>query len=116
MGDRNCLRCFFFFFANPSLVLLRGVRSPTSVVLQLGYNVVIALLQSDFSFATILQFPNRRGLSGNYQHENKGKDRPARTPHVAFVVASHYHLQIIFLHLQAYLDKFSANPTASLNT
>ena len=22
-----------------------------------------------------------RGLSGNYQHENKGKDRPARTPH-----------------------------------
>ena len=78
--------------------------------------VVIALLQSDFSFATILQFPNRRGLSGNYQHENKGKDRPARTPHVAFVVASHYHLQIIFLHLQAYLDKFIANPTASLNT
>ena len=78
VGDRNCLWCFFF--TNPSLVVLRGVRSPTSVVLQLGYSVVIALLQSDFSLATVLQFPDRRGLFGNYQHENKGRDRPARTP------------------------------------
>ena len=31
--------------------------------------------------------------------ENKGKDRPARTPHVAFVVVSHYRLQIIFFAL-----------------
>ena len=78
VGDRNCLWCFFFTY--PSLVVLRGVRSPTSVVLQLGYSVVIALLQSDFSLATVLQFPDRRGLFGNYQHENKGRDRPARTP------------------------------------
>ena len=78
VGDRNCLWCFFF--TNPSLVVLRGVRSPTSVVLQLGYSVVIALLRSDFSLATVLQFPDRRGLFGNYQHENKGRDRPARTP------------------------------------
>ena len=42
-----------FFFINPSLVLLRGVRSPTSDVLQLGYSVVIALLQFDFSPATV---------------------------------------------------------------
>ena len=42
-----------FFFINPSLVLLRGVRSPTSVVLQLSYSVVIALLQFDFSLATV---------------------------------------------------------------
>ena len=42
-----------FFFINPSLVLLRGVRSPTSDVLQLGYSVVIALLQFDFSLATV---------------------------------------------------------------
>ena len=27
----------------------------------------------------------------------KGNDRPARTPHVAFLVASHSHLQIILL-------------------
>ena len=78
VGDRNFLWCFFF--TNPSLVLLRGLRSPTSVVLQLGYSVVIALLRSDFSLATVLQFPDRRGLFGNYQHENKGRDRPARTP------------------------------------
>ena len=43
----------FFFFINPSLVLLRGVRSPTSDVLQLGYSVVITLLQFDFSLATV---------------------------------------------------------------
>ena len=78
VGDRNFL--WYFFFTNPSLVLLRGLRSPTSVVLQLGYSVVIALLRSDFSLATVLQFPDRRGLFGNYQHENKGRDRPARTP------------------------------------
>ena len=28
--------------------------------------------------------------------ENKGKDRPTRTAHVAFVDASHYRPQIIF--------------------
>ena len=44
---------FYFFFINPSLVLLRGVRSPTSVVLQLSFSVVIALLQFDFSLATV---------------------------------------------------------------
>ena len=42
VGDRNCLWCFFF--TNPSLVVLRGVRSPTSVVLQLGYSVVNSLV------------------------------------------------------------------------
>ena len=78
VGDRHWLWCFFF--TNPSLVLLRGLRSPTSVVLQLGYSVVIALLQSDFSLPTVLQFPDRQGLFGNYQHENKGRDRSARTP------------------------------------
>ena len=54
-----------------------------------------------------------RSLSGNYQHENKGKDRPARTPFVAFVVALHYRLHIIFLFSKACLDKYIANPTAS---
>ena len=34
--------------------------------------------------------------SQRHDVENKGKDRPARTPHVAFVVVSHYRLQIIF--------------------
>ena len=42
-----------FFFINPSLVLLRGVRSPTSDVLQLGYSEVITLLQFDLSLATV---------------------------------------------------------------
>lgn len=78
VGNRHWLWCFSF--TNPSLVLFRGLRSPTSVVLQLGYSVVIALLRSDFSLATVLQFPDRRGLFGNYQDENKGRDRPARTP------------------------------------
>ena len=44
---------FYFFFINPSLVLLRGVRSPTSDVLQLGYSVVITLLQFDLSLTTV---------------------------------------------------------------
>ena len=35
--------------------------------------------------------------------ENKGKERPARTPQEAFVVASYYRLQIILLLSQAYL-------------
>ena len=39
------------------------------------------------------------------RYENKGKDRPARTSHVAFVVASQYHLQIIFLLSQACLKE-----------
>ena len=56
-----------------------------------------------------------RSLSGNYQPENRGKDRPARTPHVAFVVALHYRLHI-FLFSKACLDKYIANPTASPNT
>ena len=38
-----------------------------------------------------------RILSGKYQHENKGKDRPTRTPHAASLVASHSRLQIILL-------------------
>ena len=38
-----------------------------------------------------------RGLSGKYQHENKGKDRPTQTLHMASVVASHCRLQIIFM-------------------
>ena len=36
--------------------------------------------------------------------ENKSKGRPTRTPHVAFVVASQYRLQIIFLLSYAYLS------------
>lgn len=35
--------------------------------------------------------------------ENKVKERPIWTPHVAFVDASHYRLQIIFLLSQACL-------------
>ena len=42
-------------------------------------------------------------ISNVYEHENKGKDRPARTPYVAFVVASHYRLQIMILLSQARL-------------
>ena len=42
-------------------------------------------------------------ISEVYEHENKGKDRPARTPYVAFVVASHYCLQIVILLSQARL-------------
>ena len=38
-----------------------------------------------------------RGLSGKYQHANKGKDRPTETLHVASVVALHCRLQIIFM-------------------
>ena len=52
-GWQKLLMVFFYFFINPFLVLLRGVRSPTSDVLQLGYSVVIALLQFDFSLATV---------------------------------------------------------------
>lgn len=43
----------FFNQSFPNFPL--GVRSPTSVVVQLGYSVVIALLKSDFSLATVLQ-------------------------------------------------------------
>ena len=35
--------------------------------------------------------------------ENKGKDRPTRTAHVAFLDASYYRPQIIFLLSQACL-------------
>ena len=41
------------------------------------------------------------------RHENKGKDRPAWTPYVAFVVASHYRLQIVLLLSQACREGFS---------
>lgn len=44
-----------FFLTNLSLIFLWGVRSPTSVVVQLGYSKVIALLKSEFSLATVLQ-------------------------------------------------------------
>ena len=36
--------------------------------------------------------------------ENKGENRLARTPHVAFVVASHYSLQITFLLSRAWFS------------
>ena len=34
-------------------------------------------------------FALKFSLVNEFFHESKGKDRPARTPHVAFVVASH---------------------------
>ena len=46
-------------------------------------------------------FALKFSLVNEFFHESKGKDRPARTPHVAFVVASHYRLQITFLLSQA---------------
>ena len=44
---------FFYFFYQSFPSFDWGVRSPTSDVLQLGYSVVIALLQFDFSLATV---------------------------------------------------------------
>ena len=38
--------------------------------------------------------------------ENKGENRLARTPHMAFVVASHYSLKIIFLLSRAWILLF----------
>ena len=50
--------------------------------------------------------PKNRSTIFQYKckFENKGKDRPTRTLRVAFLVASHCRLQIIFLLSQASLQ------------
>ena len=121
-----CYKCLFFEFlvsinffypihrlnAKPSTYLYNSFNSEFTLVVQrfisnFDYCLLISIISNWLMFFKFVQHDTqcKQHTTLNPQFENRGKDRPAWTPHVAFAVASHYRLQIIFLLPQVCLSR-----------